>query len=639
MRIGGRPGSTRFTWSSIRLLLATVFGDLFLLVGVLVAHAATGSSLLLFPAFLLTVSLVLLSLSSLIFGALHAYQVYPGARRPLAFVAILTLGTLLAHLYVIDAPQAGQSVTLSGSVGTALQDDHVTVNSTATGEQLTIRVEATGGSAIVAVDVSVDSVLLPPSGLSPAPSYALPLEPGQGVTGSWAVQGPVDMLAVSYEYLTCYDTSKMTYGCIMDESYYVPEAQGILVGQHCSTSLSNCHMEHPYLSAALIAGGMALFGEYNSFGWRILPVILGSFSIPLLFGVAWKVSGNRRLAYFAALLFAFDVMFFAQSSAALLDVPMAFFGILAFFTYTWRVGFWKFDRYVVTGIMLALAGLSKETAIFLALGLLTYHLLFGDGNRRQRYLSAVKMAVVLVAVFSVGLQTYDSLLASPAVPTFVDQLRYMLSYGSGLIAKQLACSPTTGYWCKFANNPGGAPILPTDWILYYNPVTYYATSVSVCPNSVGGVCQGGAYSFVGLAYYGVTNLIVTWALFIWAPIAVFLLWKRFRGLQPSLEEFGFSASPGARFSDELGTAALALTWFLWSYIPYIFLFAFGRVTYPFYIVPAIPSLALGAGFLLTREWFPRKLALVYLAMAFVFFFVYFPDKAFLPNFVRALLGR
>ncbi len=639
MRIEGRPGNVGLSRSLLPLLLVAVFVDLLILVGVLVAHAGTGSSLLLLPALFLTLSLALLSASSLVLGTWYAYLVFPGARRPIAFIAILTLGTLLAHLYIINAPQASQSGTLSGSVGTVLQDGHITVNSTLVGQQLMVRVQATGGSAIAGVGISVNSISLPSSGLNPDPSYTVPLGADYTATGTWSVQGPVDKLAISYEYLTCYDASKMTYGCIMDESYYVPEAQAMLAGQHCSTSLPNCHMEHPPLSAAIIAGGMALFGEYNAFGWRILPVLLGTFSIPLLFGIAWKVSGNRRTAYFATLLFALDVMFFSQSSAALLDVPMAFFGILAFFTYTWGVGFWKFDKYVVTGAMLALAGLSKETAVFLALGLFTYHLLLGEGSRRQRFLSAAKMAVVLAIVFSVGLQTYDSLLASPSVPTFVDQVRYMLSYGSGLIAKQLACSPTTGYWCKFANNPGGAPILPTDWILYYNPVTYYATSVSVCPNVVGGVCQGGAYSYVGLAYYGVTNLIVTWSLFIWAPIAAFLLWRQFRGNQTSLERFGFATSSGAGVSADLKMAALALIWFLWNYVPYIFIFIFGRVTYPFYLVPAIPALALGAGFLLTRGWFPPRLAVVYLLMALVFFFVYFPDKAFLPDYLRALIGH
>ncbi len=38
-------------------------------------------------------------------------------------------------------------------------------------------------------------------------------------------------------------------------------------------------------------------------------------------------------------------------------------------------------------------------------------------------------------------------------------------------------------------------------------------------------------------------------------------------------------------------------------------------------------------------WFPKWLAAVYLSMVFVFFLVYFPDKAFLPLWLRALIGH
>jgi len=400
-------------------------------------------------------------------------------------------------------------------------------------------------------------------------------------------------------------------------------------------------MEHPYLGSALIGVGMAVFGAYNVVGWRIMPVLFGTFSVPLLFGITWKVSGDKRIAYLSAGLLSLDVMFFSQSSGALLDVPEVFFGLAAFFAYFTGLRVWKLDKYVLAGVFLGLAGLVKETAIFIALGFLTYVLLFDPSTRRERIYSIFKVALVLGIVFAVGLQAYDSTLASPAIPTFEQHVGYILSYGSSLKADKLACQPTTGYWCKYSNDPGGAPILPTDWILYYSPVSYYATSVSVCPNTVNGTCQGGQYSYVALAYYGVTNLIETWTVFVWVPLTALVVYRHFRRPQPVLEQFGFAegASPGPSVPAITKFAGLALILFLWTYVPYIFLFFGERVTYPFYFVPAIPAVAMGASYWLTRDWFPRRLMYVYLIMAFIFFFVYFPAKGFLPDWLRVIIGH
>jgi len=48
---------------------------------------------------------------------------------------------------------------------------------------------------------------------------------------------------------------------------------------------------------------------------------------------------------------------------------------------------------------------------------------------------------------------------------------------------------------------------------------------------------------------------------------------------------------------------------------------------------------MGASYWITRSWFPRWLMYVYVAMAFVFFFIYFPYKGFLPDWLRVLIGH
>src|SRR5712692_9692114 len=119
---------------------------------------------------------------------------------------------------------------------------------------------------------------------------------------------------------SCYDTTKKVFGCIMDEVYYVPAAQTLLAGTRCQPYADACNLEHPYLAKALSALGIYLF-KLTDFGWRILPTILGTLSIPLLFAITYLLSRNLRIAYFASLLLAFDTLFFVHSGAALIDVP------------------------------------------------------------------------------------------------------------------------------------------------------------------------------------------------------------------------------------------------------------------------------------------------------------------------------
>jgi 4-amino-4-deoxy-L-arabinose transferase-like glycosyltransferase len=424
----------------------------------------------------------------------------------------------------------------------------------------------------------------------------------------------------------CRDTAKNVNGCIMDESYYVPAAETLLNGTQCGPAVPNCNTEHPFLSKALIAAGIAMLGD-NASGWRVFNVLLGTFSLPLLFALVLRLSGSRKASYLSAMLLALDVMFFSDSSAALIDVPMAFFALLAFVLYVYKVQFWKLDRFTLSGVSLGLAALSKETAIFLLATLATYHLVVGEGGRKLRVVCVVEIVVVTAGVFVLGLQLYDSLFARAAFPTFLDQIHYMLSYGASLIG------PGWTYGIDHLQ------ITPLSWMTYYQPVTYYGTSVSVCTNAVNGTCLGTPVSYVGVAYYGVTNLIETWTTYLWMPLAGVAIWKVFRPRSGGLERFGFVDTASRNLQGSTKLAILSLIWFSWNYFPYLALFAFGRVTYPFYFISALPAVAMGGSYFLTRSWGSRYLQVLYVAGAFGFFFVFFPDKGFLPVWLRVLIGK
>ncbi len=568
-------------------------------------------------------------LAALVFGVTHLARSRPDLRRPLIFLFLISLVVLGAHLYVINSPAAYTDGTpLTGSVGSRMSDSFLTVTSAESGSTLTLTATNAGSNSISSLVVSLGNTTLPQSGFADPPAPLDPLQPPNAasvgyrdsVQGTWVLPaGSSGTLTVRYQYLTCYKVpdpgdSRGVMGCVMDESYYVPWATGgqtggsfypgFLQGAQCSTSTAFCNLEHPFLAKAIIAAGIAVFGV-DTFGWRIFNVVLGTLSVALLFILVYLVSGNRKLAYFASVLFALDTMFFVHSSAAVIDVPTVFFSILGFIFYFWKASWWKLDHLTASGVFFGLAALSKETAIFLLMVVVSYEIVAGEGKLFDSFRRSTVIVLPAALVFILGIQVYDTLFASGSMPYFFQHVSYILSYGSGLKG---------GGW---TDSVLGTYITPLNWLTFYSPVSYLVTRVSVTAGA-------SSYSYVGVGYYGVTNVVIVWMAFVWVPFAVYRVYKSRREPSPSGD-------------DRL--ALFLVLWFLWNYVPYVLLWVYGRVTYPFYILPAVPALAAGAAFFITRQWFSFKLALVYVAFALVLFFIYFPVKDFLPVFLRVLIGK
>lgn len=580
------------------------------------------------PSDLLVLGVQATSVLSLGFGVLavaaglrHYVLTRPHMRRAVLFVAVLTLVVFLMHMYIINSPPAAtQGTPLSGAVGTSFSDSHLSVSSELVGNQLSVSVTNVGDNAIGSVSVALGNSTLPDSGFATPPSYAIPLQPPSAVSygyedraqGTWTVpSSSASALTVTYEYLTCYhvpdeNDHRGVFGCVMDETYYVPAAQTLLAGTKCATYVPNCNLEHPFLAKALMAAGIAVFGV-TDLGWRISNVILGTLSIPILFAFVYLVSGNRKLSYLASLIFAADTLFFVHSSAGLIDVPSIFFSLLGFSFYFLSWSYRKVDHFIVSGVFFGLALLSKETALFALAVIPTYELIFGGGGVKASALKTLKVVLPAAVVFIVGVQLYDSLfMPASGFPYFYQHLEYMLSYGAGLRG---------GGWTDSTLHTF---ITPLNWLTFYSPISYLVTSVTVSSGNT-------SFSYAAVGYYGVANVVVVWMVYAWLPVAIY---RTFRNRK-------WKATPSG--DDTL--ALFLAVWFLLSYLPYVLLWLYGRVTYPFYILPAVPALAGGAAYFVTREWFSNKLAIVYLIAAFALFFLYFPVKDFLPVFIRALLGR
>ena len=177
-----------------------------------------------------------------------------------------------------------------------------------------------------------------PSGLL---ARMVPPMPGSAL---WGWLGP--LLVTAFGAFLRFNQLNVPDKVIFDETYYVPDALGIL----------RYGVEHNYVSArnSLLVGGnthifstggefvvhppvgklFIAFGEWtfgvNSFGWRFASALIGSLAILLLARIARRMTRSTLLGCIAGLLMALDGLEFVMSRTALLDIFLMFWVLAAF---------------------------------------------------------------------------------------------------------------------------------------------------------------------------------------------------------------------------------------------------------------------------------------------------------------------
>ena len=150
-----------------------------------------------------------------------------------------------------------------------------------------------------------------------------------------------------------------------EAGYYIPSARDLLNGSLIPHStLSNAH---PPLVLAWLALAWKLFGE-KLIVTRVAMLALAAFSLTGFFRLARRAA-NPTVAIAATLLTAVYPVFFAQSSLAHVDLAAA------------GLTFWGLEAYIAKrrGSMIvwfALAGLAKETAVLVPVGLFAWECLY-----------------------------------------------------------------------------------------------------------------------------------------------------------------------------------------------------------------------------------------------------------------------
>jgi predicted membrane-bound dolichyl-phosphate-mannose-protein mannosyltransferase len=408
------------------------------------------------------------------------------------------------------------------------------------------------------------------------------------------IKNPVWILAVAFIATNVFLGLRSTNWSFIDENTYIHATIAIISGQSCpitSLTLSTptiCNYEHPPLVKLLEAASLSVFGwavpksayphvmvvtlgntsaggiltsiSYPSqilgtistsplwfLSFRFFQLIMGALSLPLIYVIALRISGNQRLALLSSLLLFLDPLYAFFSRTAYLDVPMIFFALCAYAVYSCSFRLGPVNKFWLTGAMLGLSALSKESGIVFIFPLMFYHIAFGQTDRRtsrvREILSIIAGEVILTAI---GLQIYDVLARTP-FPTFLNQVEYIMSFSAS-------------FRCAEPCSLGATPF---SWF------------TSLFPNKWA----------VGLSDNPTLLLLVC----VWMPVGLYLYWKSDRKQTPPENRlFVFAALLfGSVFSEDL------------------LFYVGGRIDWIWYSLTMVPALALGGAYLLTREGLPR----------------------------------
>jgi len=184
---------------------------------------------------------------------------------------------------------------------------------------------------------------------------------------------------------------------------------------------------HPPMGKNFIAMGISIFGM-TPFGWRFAGTLFGVLMVPLIYAFARYLLKSNNWALFAAAIFTFDFMHFAQTRLATIDSYVTFFVIaMYFFIYLFLHGVERdsLRRKLVLlglcGVSVGLAIASKWQGVYAVLGL---PVLFFPALYRL-YLRDRKQATTIFY------SCFGFFIAIPLVIYLVSYIPFMVGYQHG----------------------------------------------------------------------------------------------------------------------------------------------------------------------------------------------------------------
>ena len=373
---------------------------------------------------------------------------------------------------------------------------------------------------------------------------------------------------------------------IFDEAYYVNASRLVAgihppAGQHYADQplYLDPNTEHPPLGKALIAASILFFGD-NGLGWRVPSVVAGMVALVAVYGLVRALRGRPWVAVLATALYSLDILSFVHGRIGTLDMMSLAFLLL---------GAWLAVRkdWILAGAMLALGTLVKVPgvygfgAVFLWLALALWRT---SRKRRLTREDLVPMAALVGAYAFVGfagLWLLDLRFTTYATP--IDHINRMLGYGFAL---------------QGGFSPSGITSAPWQWLVNDGQFDYLKTAVNTVVN---GTVTG---SRAVIEFRALLNPVLIGSASVGVLYGAWLTWRRGEPI-----------------------AAFGLLWIAANYLPYFPLVLFShRISYFYYILPAVPGLALVLTAFLVHARLPRAVVIGFVIVTAIAFVAYFPFR-------------
>lgn len=138
---------------------------------------------------------------------------------------------------------------------------------------------------------------------------------------------------------------------------------------------------HPPISKEVMAISMFIFHSDQAFFWRLPGVILGVFSVLLVYLLGKEIFKNQSIALLSSFLFSLDGLNFVESRTGMNDIYLVTFSLITILFFTKK-------KFLLSAIFLGLALSSKWPGIFL-LPIFSFYLI------RQKLFSKILLFIFL----------------------------------------------------------------------------------------------------------------------------------------------------------------------------------------------------------------------------------------------------
>jgi dolichyl-phosphate-mannose--protein O-mannosyl transferase len=364
---------------------------------------------------------------------------------------------------------------------------------------------------------------------------------------------------------------------VFDETYYVNAARVIAgIRPPAGAPYANAPLgddpnaEHPQLAKLAMAGLIKLLGD-GPLAWRLPSLVMGTLCLLGMFALVRVAGGSPWLAVGAAALMAADNLLLVHGRIATLDV-FALAGML------WGAVAYLRDRPLVAGAVIGLAACTKMVAPYVLLVLALFELFAWlrtrtDLWRRVRRLTgcvvvSAGVLIGLLAVLGEVAPPYDNSAGKLVGGGPFGHLAHMFSYAA------------------HETSPHGATGIaswPWQWLIDLKPITY----LNVNPAQP---IRGLYHVHPSVHFVGAINPLILLAGLIGLVVAGAAVRRSHRTV----------TTDGGR-SGEDRLSALALAWFLGSWLPFVALSVLdSRTSYLYYMVIVMPGFYIAGAQVLAR---------------------------------------